>query len=705
MTNRRSRRSALRPALRDDSGATLVLALIVVTVVSVVVVGLVNYAGTSVAATVALRSQADVAATADAGAQAAINDLRRSTYDNDTASATYPQCFGTTGTRTYAGLVSGSSGTASAATVTCAPDPATGAAGGLVPITVSNKPGNAILTLSTDPAEDGITVKALNNSVPFNVRGGIVSDSTIRVTNGTLASTTSVFAHTGCSGTIVATPAADCSAPTAADPNYPLGTSAVPAYRPVPANTGVNCPGKVMTFSPGYYDDAAALSDLMDGNGPCKDSVWWFQPGVYYFDFQNSAGTIAGISGSDEWLVKNGQLIAGRPVNSAGTVLSTPSSPATVPGACQNPIKSTAAVGVQFVFGGDSRLKVAGGADVEICGTYSTSRPPIAIYGLKAGTATPTTSTGAAATTVTGTGFTAPAGSTLTAAFGAADGQSAAVTGSGQGGTTATLTLSPFVAGAGVPAGSILTSAKLRFVYGPGSTGSARTVTVTPSSGTGTGTSISPAVPAVVGATSTVDLTADLASAVHASGLTGLSVDYSTKVGKGVTEQLDAVLLDLTYTVPTFRGETTTSVPGNCLAAAYTGGSAGQCAVVSTSPSHSGGFYIQGTTYVPAAPVDLTLSNISAQVLRFGVVSRVLVVKETGSISYVGPVIEIPDNSPGYGPGGTVVYLSVYVCPGTAACVTTGTPRLRVRVYIHDPTGVPVSGSREMVVQSWAVHR
>src|SRR5206468_1921824 len=152
-----------------------------------------------------------------------------------------------------------------------------------------------------------------------------------------------------------------------------------------------------------------------------------------------------------------------------------------------------------------------------------------------------------------------------------------------------------------------------------------------------------------------------LAASSHATGLTGLSVAYSTQVGKGVTESVDAVLLDLTYTAPAFRGETTAAVPGNCLAAAYTGGSAGQCAVVSTTTSYSGSFYIQGTTYVPAAAVDLTLSNVTAQVLRFGVVARVLAVKETGSIGYSGPVIEIPDNSPGYGPGGTVVHLSVYV--------------------------------------------
>jgi hypothetical protein len=164
--------------------------------------------------------------------------------------------------------------------------------------------------------------------------------------------------------------------------------------------------------------------------------------------------------------------------------------------------------------------------------------------------------------------------------------------------------------------------------------------------------------------------------------------------------------LDLTYTVPTFRGETTAAVSNNCLASTYTGTSGGQCAVISTGPSYSGRFYIQGTTYTPLAPIDIALSSITEQVLRFGVVSRVLWLKETGSISYNGPVIEIPDNSPGYGVGDTVVYLWVTVCPASATCTYDPTKvALRARVYIHDPTGTPVAGARQMAVQSWAVQR
>jgi hypothetical protein len=241
-----------------------------------------------------------------------------------------------------------------------------------------------------------------------------------------------------------------------------------------------------------------------------------------------------------------------------------------------------------------------------------------------------------------------------------------------------------------------------------------RTLTVTPSSTSGAGTPFTDTSlgnTTLAAGTQTVDLTAKLAAAVHSSGLTGLNVAYKSDTGNGpnsigVTDSVDAVFLDLTYTVPTFRGETTAAVPNNCLTKAYTGGSAGQCAVISTTSAYSGHFYIQGTTYTPLAPIDITLSNITEQVLRFGVVSRTLLLKETGAVGYIGPVIEIPDDSPGYGPGGTVIRLEVFVCRGSTCTISAASqPALTARVYVYDPTGTPVAGSRQMTIQSWAIRR
>jgi len=382
-------RSRIRQRVGDESGATLIVVLLLVTVVAMVVGATLSLTDTSIHTTLAVRSQAANAYGAQGAVDAAINALRTNTYNNDVTSSTYPKCFGTTDTLVLPNFYPASTGgAASSAAVTCSPDPTTGAAGPQVPIKDDQKPGNAILTTGTNPGETGLNVKALNNSIPFLVHGGIVSNSNIVVSNGTLKSNTTVTAHTGCSGTIVATPPAACAAGTVPTPSYSADTSTVPTYQPVPPVSASSCPGKVVTFQPGYYDDAKALNSLMNGQGsnPCKGSVWWFTKGTYYFDFHNSTNPL--ISGSDLWNVADGQLVAGIPTDSSGTVLTKPNVPATVPGACQSPINATkdeGQHGVQFIFGGDSQLQVSGTADAEICGSYQDHQPPIAVYGQQTG--------------------------------------------------------------------------------------------------------------------------------------------------------------------------------------------------------------------------------------------------------------------------------------------------------------------------------
>jgi hypothetical protein len=114
-------------------------------------------------------------------------------------------------------------------------------------------------------------------------------------------------------------------------------------------------------------------------------------------------------------------------------------------------------------------------------------------------------------------------------------------------------------------------------------------------------------------------------------------------------------------------------------------------------------FYIQGTTYTPKAVVDITLNNVAAQVFRFGVISRSLFVKETGSFSYTGVVIEVPDDSPGYAFG---VFLNAYLCPSSSTCDATGPVRLRAKVSIVDSTpDAPIPGQRQIAIDSWSDQR
>ena len=257
-------RRRLDPA--DDTGATLVLALILITVVAVVVGVMLSFTDTSVRVTVAVRTQAASNYASDGAAQAAITALRRSPFNNDTTSVTYPKCFGSTAksgdTLVLHDFFPGGTGVAAAsAAVQCTPDPTPSP-----PAPGHRSPGqparNAILTLSTNPSEDGLNIQANNKSVPFTVHGSVVSNSNVSVNErGSLQSNASVHAHTGCSGSILSTPApAGCTAAPVADPNYaPAAGDGARLPGRSRQHGGELRPRRVVTFRPGYYDDAAAL--------------------------------------------------------------------------------------------------------------------------------------------------------------------------------------------------------------------------------------------------------------------------------------------------------------------------------------------------------------------------------------------------------------------------------------------------------------
>ena len=242
----------------------------------------------SLRATVALRQVAGTTYAADGAAQVAINDLRTgyNTGDAEPAgwafnNATGTGCFGYNGDgSTVDGLqlsnlypASKSSGQGpTSAYVTCTPEDATGAQGSAVPITNANKPGNAILTLGSG-GEDGFTFKTNGSGGAFRVRGGVWSNSNIvRNNNGTLESTESIRAHSGCSpASAMSAPVVDCGAGTAADPNYPsdldIAGTGIPALQTPPAS----CAGTV-ELQPGYYDDVTKLNALTpNGGSNCLD--------------------------------------------------------------------------------------------------------------------------------------------------------------------------------------------------------------------------------------------------------------------------------------------------------------------------------------------------------------------------------------------------------------------------------------------------
>jgi hypothetical protein len=383
----------------DDTGTSLVIVLILITVIAVVMSAVLAQADTSVRATVALRGQASGAYSSDGAAQAAINQLRADNFNNVAGG-----CTATT-TETLPNFYPATNGDPSAsAAVRCTPDPAnTGSSGG----GANSSPGSAILTLSTGAGgERGIYLNS-SASASVKVRGGIFSDSTIFLEGNksdlenTNTTNSYVYAMGACttSGTskIISTPAKVCnysSNPISAsdcrgkDPGTIAGHGLSFNAPAAPTAVGTMAPAAcgaakaVYEFQPGLYTSAAALNALTDSPGGCAGSVWHFNPGKYFFNFKDGGG-----AASHKWSVSSGYLVGGTATASPFTVVKVAAQ--TGP-RCVAPVTTSVVpnTGVEFVFGSDSRMDVKkGGAsanpDVQICASNSGSGPPIAVYGLK----------------------------------------------------------------------------------------------------------------------------------------------------------------------------------------------------------------------------------------------------------------------------------------------------------------------------------
>lgn len=724
----------LRRRRRSDEGAILIIAIFVVAVVAVVTGAVLTRGDGSLRATVALRDVARSSYAADAAAQVAINGLRTGyNVGNGEPNPWYytnvagTGCFGYDGsgssttpknTLVLDGLIpkqAGETQSAMSAAVVCEPEEATGAQGSAVPINSSNKPGYAIVALGDRTTKTGGNITAAQT---LNVHGGVYANGNI---SGPVALDAGDAKATGsCSATTVVAPSTKrCSdSPPAAaalnDPNYnhELG-STVPDLQQPPTS----CTGGVAEFAPGYYDSAQALNTAM---GLCR--VMWFKPGNYYFDFHDETcanvcpdNLFAGTT--NVWTIPRGvDVLGGTPTNpTTGAVLSRPPSPlpanadGLIPGNCQSPITNINAQGVQFVFGGNSRLFLDGngssGARMELCATYHANRPPIELYGLKTGS-TPTSAQANGLLPSGSVTTTQPQGTwtNATAAAVSADGGAEATwTTTGNGTKNGTITVPGFTPVQNVPAGAILTGASLRVKHKDVANASTVTVQVT-GAPAATGTFNVP----VRNTTSGVD-TVNLATAdptqfqalqkqVHDYGYSGARLVYAVKVttNGNNTVTLDSLALDLTYYVPVLRGE-----QGTCI---ETGTS---CPVLGTDPSGNNkiNMYLQGTTYVPYGHMSIVLSNFSAEVAKFGVVTRsVSFSVNTGNPRYTGPVFEIPDDSPGFGFERTLVRLKVYLCPGVTSGCTPGGGELALesRVELFDEGGTPGPPYREVTVLNWS---
>jgi len=345
----------VRAVGRGEDGAALVIALTMIAVVAVVLVSILSYTGTSLRAAAAVRTDRQRFFAADGAVEAAIQNLRN---DPDLGYTDKPTCD-------FSMPVQGDQ---PAASVSCTPQSPeirsggqgeTGADQPLYSILTLGRAANQNPDLNTDAfnfwdfdtwiqwggkGEQGIYNRPIFESLAgtATLKGGVFSNSNIVSNRGTLLiqpGTGTFKSRQTCNAvkggvitpgcTVVGYPAADggyADDGQGVDPRYPsrIDLQGVPAKQTVPT-----CPAgsALVAFEPGWYDDAAALSNLTrDCKGPDgKGADFWFKPGLYYFDFRN-AGNVTCTDGSrpHQWCVgygaSNPRVVGGTPLGPEGGV-------------------------------------------------------------------------------------------------------------------------------------------------------------------------------------------------------------------------------------------------------------------------------------------------------------------------------------------------------------------------------------------------
>jgi hypothetical protein len=717
--------------LGDESGVTLVIALVIVTTVALVTGAMLTHSSANLRATVSLRSVAGTSYAADAAAKLAVNNLRLGSNaaewttpgfngtwnDGDWNGWVYTNfsdgtgCFGATGTDArnslaFAGVYprSGTQTADPSARVECKPVPGTGVLGGSGGVTIGDPNSTdpfaaALTTLGTGPdcgnsvssTCSGVYLKVLGtgaggakNSAP--VGGGVASKSTMTVDNGGVATAGYVHVVGACNGTII-TPDKQCSGsiavPTPTVPASPLSSAptTVVTTMPTPSN-----PGKICNFTQGSYISGQDLSTAM-----AKCTVSYFGAGKYYFDFLDDV----------PWTL-SGTVIGGVPT---GTL--------TVPGACQSPIKYPSTAGVQFVFGGSSRIEVASSANVELCGPASSDgSAPLTIYQQQTNGSGPTITPPPVVTPFSfgpeaagnvdnpnpqPTKFDAftdqSDGATLSAGLLTTVDALGAKWKSSKDGNDGQLILSNFADK--IPAGSTVTSARVHVDFKVAPTASvASTITYTLA-----GVSIG-----------SPDVNGDISlNAAQMQGISNLAsssavaptirmIITGTGGGTKVPAKNDTFTVDK-VALAVSGSSTTTSPPVTVNLEKTT-----STVFISTKSNTGADFVVQGATYAPTGTIDVDAGQTAFIAFRWGLVANGVGFKTYPQQLFGYPLVSLPKPGSGLGTTVTVVDLQVYVCADGGACATGGTHTLTVRAMITDPayTTHPVAGTRRIKILSWA---
>ena len=607
--------------VRSETGASLIIALAMVTLISVALVAALGLGTSSLRTVAAISDQRAKSYSADAALQSAIGALRTDASAGSTAAGT-----------ACPNEDSAAAGTAPAVAVTCqvVVSKGTGVLG-------DNLPNYAILALGTSASEAGVD---LTPSGTVTVKGPVASNSPgtgspNSVAVGTLdVSGFTLDAAGTCSGAITVTTPTDkrCSTGTTiADPNYPSQVSVDPPNLNVPNPTPVcAATNAVLQFVPGYYTDDRVFQTpaYTQGANVCTTNYLYFRPGVYYFEFGFDPAFTDLI-----WDVATNQVIVGGEAkgwnpNTANSLPATPTGGTSV--ACKTG-DDGATTGVQFVFGGKSQMVVTtSAAKVELCAdpTPSGTNQQIAIYGQPTGAApaaatvrrvptaaTPTPSSGwSGLSPINNVLPISPSTSTI-------DTKIASYTlPAVPGGASASLNFTGYLGTSSIVSGGAVNVSYALEIAHQETAAAANTIsslqaTITPAGG---GTTC------VVAATkhNTTTLTAPVTESIPLTSAAckaaiasdDFSIVYAATAGsnKTFTENLDGIDLVATYTNPGVRAESGCTLAG------------GGCYLINAGGT-STRFIVWGTVYSPLAAIFPKYTPSGIFEFRRGIVVRAVV--------------------------------------------------------------------------------
>jgi hypothetical protein len=713
----------LRALRDDDSGAMLIVALIIITSVAVVTGALLTHGGTNFRATVALEGVAGTSYAADSAAKIAVNDLRLGAKAPGWVAPTFPGswadwvftnnadgtgCFGAEGTLPKNSLVlknlypkAGDQTADSSARVECSVVPGTGIFGAGKGVGIEDPEpidafARSLTTVGTTGVLHGMRLKPLGtgNTAAMPVRGGIASKSYITVDTGALVTDGYVKAEDSCTGVIVSNPAKACnqpgSVPMPVVPPSPL--TSVPVYRD-PSAYSATAPvvAQRCRFQPGFYNNAKALSDAVNS---CTTAQ--FASGKYYFDFNDEKH-----GGQNIWNITK-TVIGGEYVGG------------TIPGTCKSPIVNDPVTGVQFVFGGTSRMTVSDTAHVELCGPSDGGEPPLTLYQQPTGSAeTPVVLPAQAAQTVeqvTGAKIdaftTEPTGGTPQGAL-AAEGGGRLAWVSTKKDQQAAVDLRNFSGLSTIAVGADISSAEVRIRYEKSVDAPSLTLDVT---GTSTVAPVTVPSPDATGWAS-VDIGEHLRTLIGTgsfdAGRPRLELRLPAAPDKA-TLKVDAVSLAVTYLPPALHAATEVASTA-CSSPSL------PCFIYAPGGNFHGEFVVQGAAFLPKGYVDLDPGSFDSALVafRWGLVASGVNLKAQPSQTFGYPLVSMPVAGHGLGNKVTVVDLEVFVCVEQSTCSTGGTHALTVRAAVTDPPysawgsgpARPEPGRRKVEILSWSEQR